>query len=151
MIKPGWLPPRSPFGLIQEDIFPNEWEILVSCIMLNCTRRKQVEGVLPEFRRRWPTPQAFLGASVDEVSTLCRPLGFVNRRTNNLRKMSEAYLAGNWQHARELPGIGDYAADAWQIFCRGELPVKVPKDHALVQYYEWLKEKREKKIIGQAR
>jgi len=121
----------------------SEWLILVTCMMLNCTTRKQVEKVLPEFRRRWPTPQAFAGASTDEVRELIRPLGFANRRAANLQKMTAAYLAGGWKHARELPGIGAYAAAAWEIFCDGKLPEECPQDHALTQYWRWAK-KREK-------
>lgn len=42
--------PRSPeHPLIQEDLLHNEWMILVVCMMLNQTQRKQVEKVLPKF------------------------------------------------------------------------------------------------------
>ncbi len=111
-------------------------------MMLNCTTRKQVEKVLPEFRRRWPTPQRFVSADRLEVQSLIRPLGFAIRRTENIFKMTYHYLAAPWQHARELPGIGEYAAAAWEIFCEGVLPDEPPKDHALVQYYHWLKDQR---------
>lgn len=137
------IPPRSPFGLIQEDLWSgrleSEWLILVVCMMLNCTSRKQVERVLPEFRSRWSTPQAFMSASVDDVAALCRPLGFANRRTANLKKMTERYLAGPWQHARELPGVGEYGARAWEIFCLGQLGDEPPNDHALTRYWAWRK------------
>lgn len=136
-MRTGWIPPRSPYSLIQEDLWPDEWLILVACMMLNCTTRKQVEKVLPEFRRRWPTPQAFAGSEPGEVRDLIRPLGFANRREANLRKMTAAYLAGGWKHAQELPGIGAYAAAAWEIFCAGHLPEECPKDHALTQYWHW--------------
>lgn len=137
MIKTGWIPPRSPYSLIQEDLWPDEWLILVACMMLNCTSRKQVEKALPEFRRRWPTPQAFMAANVVEVTELCRPLGFANRRTASLKKMTEAYVSGTWTHARELPGIGAYAAAAWEVFCCSHVPLEPPDDHALTQYVIW--------------
>lgn len=133
------IPPRSPFGLIQEDLWPSSWLILVAGMMLNCTSRKQVERVLPEFRRRWPTAQDFMRADLNDVAVLCRSLGFANRRSIALKKMTERYLAGPWQHARELPGVGEYGARAWEIFCLGELGDTVPKDHALVRYFEWRK------------
>jgi len=136
MIKPGWIPPASPFSLVQEHLFPNEWAILVSCVMLNCTRRSQVEGVLPEFLRRWPDAPALLQAPEEEIIGLCRPLGFANRRTVMLRQLAAAYV-GPWEHARELPGIGEYGARAWEIFCRGELGDEPPRDHALVLYWLW--------------
>jgi len=106
-------------------------------MMLNCTTRKQVERILPEFRRRWPTPQAFAASSEDEVRELIRPLGFANRRTVALKKMTAAYLAGDWKHASELPGVGAYAASAHDVFCRGEVPLEPPNDHALRQYVVW--------------
>jgi methyl-CpG-binding domain protein 4 len=132
-------PVRSPFGLIQEDLWPNEFMILVSCMMLNCTSRKQVEKVLPEFMRRWPGPGDFIKADDSEVIALCKPLGFAKRRTANLKKMTEMYLATDWTHVRQFPGIGEYAARAWEIFCTGNLGDEPPKDHALVKYYWWAK------------
>ena len=109
--------------------------------MLNCTSRKQVEKVLPEFLRRWPGPRQFFDAPTEEVVDLCRPLGFANRRTLGMKKMTKVYLTTDWQHAKELPGIGAYAAAAWEIFCDGTIPTVEPKDHALVLYYRWLKQR----------
>jgi methyl-CpG-binding domain protein 4 len=136
MIRPGWIPPRSPYSLIQEDVFPSEWLVIVSCMMLNCTKRRQVDRVLPGFMERWPTPEVFLLASDAEVAEVCRSLGFANRRTRNLKLMTEAYL-GVWDHALDLPGVGEYVARAWEIFCRGSLGLEPPRDHALVQYWRW--------------
>lgn len=132
-----FIPARSPLGLIQESLFPNEWLILVSCMMLNCTSRKQVERVFPEFIKRWPTPGVFMGADLVEVAELCKPLGFANRRTQNIKKMTERYVAAPWTHARELPGIGEYAARAWEIFCNNELGTETPNDGALSRYHAW--------------
>lgn len=109
--------------------------------MLNCTTRKQVEKVLPEFVKRWPTPQAFFAADNVDVATLIQPLGFCRRRTVALKKMTELYLTGPWSDPRELPGIGEYGARAWEIFCKGDLGSEPPKDHALVQYWEWAKQR----------
>ncbi len=131
------MPPRSPYGLLQEDLWPNEWLILISCMMLNCTSRKQVESILPEFIRRWPTPGDFLKANDADVAELCKPMGFSNRRTFNMKKMTERYLSSDWKHASELPGIGKYGARAWEIFCEGKLGDEPPGDHALVKYWEW--------------
>lgn len=110
----------------------------MTCMMLNCTSRKQVEKVLPEFLKRWPTPEAFAVAEVADIVTLCKPLGFANRRTANMKRMTEAYLGNTWDDVRELPGIGEYAARAFEIFCLGKLGDEAPKDHALVQYWRWV-------------
>lgn len=132
------VPSVSPFGLIQEQLWPNEWLILVVSMLLNCTSRKQVEKILPEFIRRWREPRVFLTASIDEVAELCRPLGFANRRTANIFSMTRTYVDGSWVHASELPGIGQYGARSWEIFCRGTIGDEQPKDHALVKYWEWV-------------
>ena len=140
MRAPGRVPPLSPYGLIQETLWPDEWAILVACVMLNCTSRKQVERVLPGFLRRWPDAAALLLAEAADVTGLCRSLGFANRRTANLKRMAAAYAAGEWKHARELPGIGEYGARAHEIFCEGRLGEEPPKDHALVLYHAWARQ-----------
>ena len=38
--------PRSPFGLLEEILWADEWKMLVACMMLNCTTRVQVDRVL---------------------------------------------------------------------------------------------------------
>jgi hypothetical protein len=65
--------------------------------------------------------------------------------------MTKAFIENNWQHAKELPGIGDYASAAHDVFCRGEVPLEPPNDHALKQYVIWYNEKfrnNEKKTVG---
>jgi endonuclease III len=133
------IPIRSPYGLIQEDLWPDTWKCLVSCLMLNCTSRKQVEKILPEFFNRWPSPADFLAAGTNEVSDLIACLGFRNRRTQRLFDMTRAYINEDWKHASDLPGIGEYAARAWEMFFVGELGDEPPKDGALTLYWHWAK------------
>ena len=140
MTKSNWSPPRSPIPLIQELFFPDEWKILVSCVMLNCTSRKQIEKVIWNFFGRWPTPEALLSADINEVKMMIKPLGFSERRTNNLLRLADEYLHTQWIHASELHGIGVYAARAWEIFCQGIIGTEAPKDHALTYYYELFKD-----------
>lgn len=134
------IPPRSGFGLIQEDLFPDEWKVLVSCMMLNCTSRKQVEKVLPTFFNKWSTAKDLIDADQDEIAETISPLGFKNRRTKNLLSMSKAYLDQSWQDPRDLPGIGEYAARAWEIFFDNKLGEEPPVDGALVLYWNWRKQ-----------
>jgi methyl-CpG-binding domain protein 4 len=133
------IPYRSPYGLIQEDLWPDEWKCLVACMMLNCTTRKQIEKVLPEFFNRWQSADQFLSAIKEEVSELIKPLGFQNRRTERLFRMTSAYVKGDWSHVVELPGIGDYASRSWEIFFKNKLGDQPPNDGALVLYWNWRK------------
>lgn len=139
MIVTKSIPPRSGFGLIQEDLWPDEWKVLVSCMMLNCTSRKQVEKVIPVFFLKWPNAESLSMADEKDISETISSLGFKNRRTKNLLKMSRAYLTKSWNDPRELPGIGEYAARAWEIFFSPKLGDTPPDDGALVVYWKWRK------------
>lgn len=131
------IPPRSPYGLIQEDLWPNEWKILVVCMLLNCTTRKSVQKVLPHLFSKYPDAVTLSNADEAELSDIISSLGFKNRRACNLIRMSKHYLTSSWRHAAELPGIGQYGAAAWEIFIRGIMPTQCPNDHALTLYYKW--------------
>jgi methyl-CpG-binding domain protein 4 len=134
------IPPRSPYSLIQEDLWPNEWLILVSCVLLNCTSRRQVEKVWPDFRRLSHTPETLLVTDKDHIVNTIKSLGFASRRTSTLLKLAQAYLSNGWVHARELPGIGKYGSRAWEIFVKGFLGDQPPRDGALEKYWRWAKQ-----------
>jgi methyl-CpG-binding domain protein 4 len=107
--------------------------------MLNCTSRKQVEKVINHFFQKWPDPESLLTSPVQEISDVITPLGFKDRRSKLLLKMSEGYIKNNWSHASELPGIGEYASRAWEIFIKNNLGNRPPNDGALVVYWNWRK------------
>ena len=136
-----FLPPRSAFGLIQEDLVPNEWLILASCVMLNCTTRRQLDGIMQEFSARWDSPEKLLAATDDQITNVIKSLGFARRRMGTLRALARALTDGGWKHARELPGIGAYGAAAWEMFCRGIIGEHPPVDHALIRYHGWIQQR----------
>jgi hypothetical protein len=37
-----WIPPVSPYGLIQEQLYRDPWKVLVACMLLNKTGGRQV-------------------------------------------------------------------------------------------------------------
>ena len=120
-------------------MWPDEWRIFVACILLNCATRRTAERVIPRLFDAYPTPAAMANANPSELSDIIASLGFKNRRTKTLIDMSREYCRDVWRHPEELPGIGKYAADAWEIFIRGVLPEHVPNDGALKNYYMWRK------------
>tara|TARA_Y100000034_G_scaffold132067_1_gene194194 strand:- start:294 stop:749 length:456 start_codon:yes stop_codon:yes gene_type:complete len=133
-----WIPPKSPWNLVQEPYFGDEWKILVCCILLNLTTHKQVRKILPEFFERYPCPNTMVMADENELKEYLKPLGLVNKRTKTLVRFSREYLAVPWKTAKELHGCGKYADDAWHIFCVGDWQSIDPKDHALNYYHSWL-------------
>ena len=55
-----YTPPESPFGLVQEQLHSNPWQLLVATIFLNRTAGKVALPVLWKFFQRWPTPERLL-------------------------------------------------------------------------------------------
>lgn len=112
-----WSPPRSPFGLLEEILWSDEWKLLVACMMLNCTTRLQVDRVLWRLFLLVPTPEdaVALGAlrdggndgfdgksGLDRIEEILRPLGLHRKRARALVKLSEDYVAA--RGAAPLPG-----------------------------------------------
>ena len=134
-----WHPPSSPHRLIQEILWPNEWKILVSCLLLNLTTRKQVDKVISKLFKEYPTAEKMSCAQEKDLYEIIKPLGMANKRTKTLIRFSKEYLGGEWSTASDLYGCGKYADDAWKIFCLGSWRDVEPNDHALNNYHDWLK------------
>ncbi len=138
-----WAPPRSPHGLIQESLWPDEWRVLISCLLLNLTTRRQVDKVIDHLFHRYPGPVSMWMAKDDELHDIIKTLGLANKRTKTLKRFSEEYLGSDWQTPKDLYGCGKYADDAWRIFCKGEWETVEPDDHALNKYHSFLKDRFE--------
>lgn len=121
-----------------------QWRMLVGCILLNVTTRRQAEPVWPELFRRWPTPEALAAADRDELGELLRPLGCWRRRAASLSTFSSEWcnLEGVPEEVESLPGIGKYAGDSWRIFVLGHQDVE-PTDKELRRYLALRSEARE--------
>lgn len=99
---------RSPLGLLEELFVGDPWQLLVSAILLNRSRRAQVDYILWCVLEQWPTPQALLASTnVGTKKTLCsgninehdalrkliQPLGLKTRRSQGLVQFSKEYLS----------------------------------------------------------
>tara|TARA_B100001063_G_C16584430_1_gene462400 strand:- start:83 stop:484 length:402 start_codon:yes stop_codon:yes gene_type:complete len=118
--------------LLQEIYEDDGWKMLVCCMCVNVTNRKQVDIVRDELFSRYPTPQDMMKAEHSELVDIIKPLGLYNTRAERLIKMSEGYVNG-FNSVDELYGIGQYAKDSWEIFQNNNLSVK-PTDKVLQEY-----------------
>ena len=152
-VRHWWAPPLSPFGLLEEILWQDEWKLLVSCMMLNCTTRLQVDRVLWRLFLLAPTAAAAveLGDTHEGLEALERiiaPLGLHRKRTNAFVKLSRdveaqrAKYGGRIKNVSACHGVGVYAADAHALFVDGVL-AGPPRDHALRWYHAWAHERRE--------
>ena len=133
-----WQPPRSPYPMMQEDMWPDVWRILVACILHNQTRRKQVDGVYEKMYDCYPTAQSMAAAEQSDLASIIQPLGFQNRRSASLIRFSKEYTTKDWKSPRELHGCGKYAEDCYRVFCLGDWSNVQTTDGSLSRYLDWL-------------
>jgi len=109
-------------------------------MLLNKTSRRQVDPVVPKLFSAFPTAHAMAAAPPAALEALLRPLGIHRKRAVSLARMSREFLAGDFEHAGELHGIGKYGDDAYEIFVRGAWSAVEPADAALRLYHRWLRD-----------
>ncbi len=118
--------------LLQEVYLNDPWKMLVCCMLLNLTNRKQVDTIREELFTKYPTPKDMMMAEHSDLVDIIKPLGLYNTRAQRLIKMSEGYVSG-FKSVDELYGVGQYAKDSWEIFQNNNLNVK-PNDKVLQEY-----------------
>lgn len=134
-----WVPPRSPYQLIQEDLYHDPWQLLIATICLQKTQGRSVRNVIAKFFSKFPSPEHLLRAEPADIAELLLPLGLQNKKAKIMLKFTDEFLNKSWRYPIELHGIGKYGNDSYRIFCRNEWKRVKPKDHMLEKYHLWLK------------
>ena len=101
--------------LLQEIYQSDPWKMMVCCILLNLTKRQQVDLVRHELFSLYPTEYHMIEADEEELSTLLKPLGLYRKRAQTLKKFSWDYING-FNDIQECYGVGQYGKDSWNIF-----------------------------------
>lgn len=122
--------------LIQEDYLGDNWKMTVCCILLNQTTNQQVRKVLDPLFRLIPGPEICIITDVEKISSIIRPTGFYNVKANRIKKMSQKWVNG-FIDPSELPGVGKYAIESWNIFVNRRTDF-IPSDGKLRAYLESL-------------
>ena len=118
--------------LLQEIYQDDPWKMLVCCILLNLTKRQQVDGIRDELFNKYPTEYEMMEADEKELSEILQPLGLHKKRAKTLIKFSYQWVMG-FNEVKELHGIGQYASDSWEIFQMNNVRIK-PQDKVLQEY-----------------
>jgi methyl-CpG-binding domain protein 4 len=127
--------------MLQEDLWPNQWKILVACILHNQTSRKQVDKVYQDLFYNYPDAASLSVADQNFLARMLKPLGLHNRRSKSLIRFSREYLEVDWTKPSDLYACGKYADDCYKVFCTGKWQEVEPSDHALNMYHDFLREK----------
>jgi len=139
---------KSDFKLLQEILWPNRWKSTVACVLLNRTKRAQVDKVWPELFSEAPDPQSLLNVEDEKLVSILKPLGLSNVRAKRLKQLAEDWLKG--VEFEKMRGVGEYAVASDKIFYRGELPASV-NDHALAFYLEKIKKDERGTTLGESK
>lgn len=129
--------PMSPIGMLQEEMWPDVWKILVVSMLHNQTSRKQVDKVYKELFEKYPDPESMAVADHEIVAEIVKPLGLYNRRSLSLIKFSKQFVENSWNMPSDLYGCGKYADDCYTVFCKFDWKNVNPTDHALNDYVDW--------------
>lgn len=118
-------------------------ELLISCILLNQTSRKQVDTILDRVVKYMNVSST--GGRAESYAEMIRPLGLWQRRSVSLANLKPAFTElekmfghpslWSWELISDLPGCGEYAAESWRIFVNGDTNF-TPNDKELLKYVQ---------------
>jgi len=120
--------------LIQEDYLNDPWKMLVCCILLNQTNNKQVRPILSSVFDLIPNPMSASGVDVKVLAEVIKTTGFQNVKASRIKKLSQKWTEG-FSSVSDLPGIGKYGNDSWEIFINKKIDI-TPTDKKLAKYLE---------------
>lgn len=118
--------------MVQQQV-KNVWQHMVGVICLNQTGRKKVKKVLPEFFKKFHTPEQIFEFDRDTIAEMLKELGMKNVRAHRIWRMTEDYLKWDGIDATKLFGIGKYGSDSYEIFYNRKVPENV-QDKELKKY-----------------
>ncbi|KAF5468673.1 hypothetical protein F2P56_012810 [Juglans regia] len=133
-----WKPPRSRYGLLQEDHADDPWKVLVICMLLNRTTGSQAGKILLDLFTLCPDAKTATEVPAKEIEKIIQPLGLQKKRAQMIQRFSQDYMGDTWKYVTDLYGVGKYAADAYAIFCTGKWDRVRPTDYMLNYYWEYL-------------
>jgi A/G-specific adenine glycosylase len=111
---------KRDFPWRNENLTP--FQVLLAELMLQKTNATQVEKIFPDFIENYPNPHSINELEESFLSDLLNPLGLYNRKARDLKKLAEKIFNNNntvpndKKKLLELPGVGDYIANAVLCF-----------------------------------
>jgi endonuclease III-like uncharacterized protein len=133
--------------LIQEEYTSDSWKMMVCCILLNQTNNKQVRPILNSLFNFIPNPQYAIACDKEKLAEIIKTTGFQNVKASRIVKLSEKWIEG-FECVSDLPGIGKYGLDSWNIFIREDLTVTT-RDKKLKAYLEAVNKRPSQEQIQQ--
>jgi A/G-specific adenine glycosylase len=97
----------------------NPYYILIAEMMLQKTTAEQVQALVADFWKKYPTPSALADAEPKEVEELIKPLGMQHKRSKifidlakTIAKAHNSVIPSSAEELMALPGVGKYIANS---------------------------------------
>lgn len=104
----------------------SRYQKLVCEILLQRTRAETVASYYYKFFRRFPSWKALAKSNERDIARVLKPLGLYNQRASTLRRLAitirerSGMLPRSFEEVEQLPGVGQYIANAVMLLCWGE-------------------------------
>lgn len=82
----------SRFGLIQEELAHEPFQLLIAVMFLNKTKGSKAIPKFREFIARYPSPDELAHANLLDITSMLRPLGLQNSRAKTLINFAKCWL-----------------------------------------------------------
>lgn len=99
------------------------YHLILSEILLKRTRADGAAGFFHSFVSRYPSWTVLAQASTDELESVLRPIGLWRQRASSLAALATEMVRRNGRFPQDresienLPGVGQYVANAILLFC----------------------------------
>ncbi|XP_040996939.1 uncharacterized protein LOC121242963 isoform X2 [Juglans microcarpa x Juglans regia] len=100
-----WKPPRSRYGLLQEDHADDPWKVLVICMLLNRTTGSQAGKILLDLFTLCPDAKTATEVPAKEIEKIIQPLGLQKKRAQMIQRFSQDYMGDTWKYVTDLYGV----------------------------------------------
>ena len=103
-----------------------KYELIIAEVLLQRTKAETVASFFPTFIKRFPSWKILATTKETELKKFLKPIGLWRQRSAAIKKLSAemAKRHGRFPKTRdeieELPGVGQYIANAILMFCQDE-------------------------------
>ena len=104
----------------------SKYQLIIAEVLLQRTKAETVATFFPFFIKQYPSWKSLSSANKTSLKKDLKPIGLWKRRSDTLKRLSTAMVkrGGRFPRTRgeieELPGVGQYIANAILMFCQDE-------------------------------
>ena len=104
----------------------SRYQLIIAEVLLQRTKAEKIATFFPIFIKQYPSWKSLSSVNKTRLKKDLKPIGLWKRRSDTLKRLSTAMAkrGGRFPRTREeieeLPGVGQYIANAILMFCQDE-------------------------------